>query len=122
MENELLLPSIRVGIIHAPTFDDMAYLKSIVDAPKLQEKDPTFVFIVPNLGTPHPVIQHLNTLNRWSEAFFPEADDHQWEKVYDRVSFYCTHLIIVFRQDDVQFKEYLKRESRPKRPTQVLMI
>lgn len=122
MYNEILIQSIRVGLLHTPDFDDMGYLKSIVDSPSLAEQDPTFVFIKPLVGSTHPVIESLHTQHRFTDVFVPTASDTRWERVYDEISEYCTHLIVIFKDTDVSFKEYLRRKDRIKRPTKVMMI
>lgn len=122
MDKDLLIPSLRVGIVHAHDLTDLSCILPSLDDPRWIQTDPEFCIVNPNLGHRNELVEHLNHQYRHSAVFVPTATDSCWMKVYDELITYSTHLLVVLRRSDKQLKEFLKSDRCPKRPTKVVMV
>lgn len=121
-ENEILIPTVRIGVLHDPNFKDMDVITRTILASRWHEEDPEFCFVKNVLGHAHPVGSVLSEKLYVTGYFVANKDDKGWLRIWEEVVEYSTHLLVFIRRGDTRLKNYLTSDNCPKRPTKVITI
>lgn len=112
-ENELLIPTVRVGIFHSPA-TEARLTAEMVNMARWRQHDAEISVAQQAICPEHRLIMDLHQNDLFINQFvFTESWEHTWTAMMA----YVTHALVFVSPDDTDFIAWLKCEQRPRRLT-----
>ena len=120
--NELLLPTVRLGVFYDPHLKNLEPVKHVVLNSNYRERDPEVCFVQDDLGKKHPIGSILSDLNYHVGYFVADPEDKSWLRMWNEMAEYATHHLIFLRRADRRLRDFLVSDECHRRPRRVIML
>jgi hypothetical protein len=121
LDNELLLPNKRIGIIHPSHFVRATAVEEFIALTDWET--PSVEFYVPSLGINEShILNKLPDPHAFPYSRFFGGCPPDWEKALDEIGAYATHLLILWDGKDPVVRAFIKNTTRRPLPSKLIIL